>query len=105
MSGKPTTKGDIQDYIAESIELKTSDARKMLNALAEVVDKEVEKAGVFTTPGVCRVKTRVKPATKAGKREMFGRIMVVKARLAAVCKYCHTLPIVPYVANSAVHCK
>ena len=40
--------------------------------MAEVVDKEIKKAGIFTIPGVCRGKTRVKPATKAGKREMFG---------------------------------
>ena len=83
VSGKPMTKGDIQEYIAESTELKTSDARKMLNALAEVVDKEVKKAGKFTIPVVCRVKTRVKPVTKAGKREMFGQIMVVIKRLQA----------------------
>ena len=52
----------------------------MLSALAEVVDKEDKKAGKFTIPCVWRVKTRVKPVTKAGKREMFGQIMVVKAR-------------------------
>ena len=53
--------------------------RWMFNALAEVVDKEIKKAGIFTIPGVCRGKTRVKPVTKAGKREMFGQIIVVKA--------------------------
>ena len=29
VSGKPMTKGDIQEYIAEATELKASDARKM----------------------------------------------------------------------------
>ena len=28
------------------------------------------------------VKTRLKPATKAGKREVFGKLMVVKAKPA-----------------------
>ena len=80
VSGKTMTKGDMQENIAESTELKTADARKMLNTLADVIDKEIEKAGIFMIPGVCRVKTRAKPATKAGKREIFGQILVVKAR-------------------------
>lgn len=33
-------------------------------------------------PGLCMVKTRLKPATKAGKREVFGKLMVVKAKPA-----------------------
>ena len=33
-------------------------------------------------PGICMVKTRLKPATKAGKREVFGKLMVVKAKPA-----------------------
>ena len=45
VSGKTMTKGDMQENIAESTELKTADARKMLNTLAEVVDKNVKKAG------------------------------------------------------------
>ena len=28
------------------------------------------------------IKTRLKPATKAGKREMFGKVVVVKAKPA-----------------------
>ena len=52
VSGKTMTKGDMQENIAESTELKTADARKMLNTLADVVDKEIKKAGIFTIPGV-----------------------------------------------------
>merc|ERR1719476_337089 len=44
--------------------------------------KEVKKTGKFTIPGVAMVKTRVKPATKAGKREIFGKMCVVKAKPA-----------------------
>ena len=65
--------------------------------MAAVVDKEIKKAGIFTIPGVCRGKTRVKLVTKAGKREMFGQIMVVKAR-----RLIETRLIVPYLSNSAV---
>merc|ERR1712039_9836 len=33
-------------------------------------------------PGLCRLKTRTKPATKAGKREVFGKVVMVKAKPA-----------------------
>ena len=62
--------------------LKKSVAAKVINELADIATSEVKKAGVFTVPGLCRIKTRMKPATKAGKREMFGKITVVKAKPA-----------------------
>ena len=40
------------------------------------------KIGKFTIPGVCMIKTRHKPATKAGKRICFGKEMKVKAKPA-----------------------
>merc|ERR1739845_312607 len=55
---------------------------KLLNGLAEVGAAEVKKAGVFTIPGLARIKTRRKPATKASKRMMFGKEVVVKAKPA-----------------------
>merc|ERR1711897_128150 len=61
--------------------VKKSDCKKVLESLAEVAAKEVKK-GKFTIPGVVMVKTRVKPATKAGKREVFGKVMMVKAKPA-----------------------
>merc|ERR1719464_1211159 len=60
--GKAMTKGAIADAVAEKCELK--------------------KAGIFTVPGLCRIKTRMKPATKAGKREIFGKMTIVKAKPA-----------------------
>merc|ERR1712160_42481 len=61
--------------------VKKSDCKKVLDSLAEVAAKEVKK-GKFTIPGVVMVKTRMKPATKAGKREVFGKMMMVKAKPA-----------------------
>merc|ERR1712008_62914 len=61
--------------------VKKSDCKKVLESLAEVAAKEVKK-GKFTIPGVVMVKTRLKPATKAGKREVFGKMMMVKAKPA-----------------------
>merc|ERR1711959_270147 len=38
--------------------------------------------GIFTIPGLCRIKTKTKKATKAGKRMMFGQEVKVKAKPA-----------------------
>merc|ERR1712194_975498 len=61
--------------------VKKSDCKKVLESLAEVAGKEVKK-GKFTIPGVVMIKTRMKPATKAVKREGFGKMMMVKAKPA-----------------------
>merc|ERR1712170_195209 len=80
--GKAMTKGAIADAVATKCELKKSVAAKVLNELAEIGTAEVKKAGIFTLPGLCRIKTRMKPATKAGKREIFGKMTIVKAKPA-----------------------
>merc|ERR1712085_179745 len=61
--------------------VKKSDCKKVLESLAEGAAKEVKK-GKFTIPGVVMIKTRMKPATNAGKREVFGKMMMVKAKPA-----------------------
>merc|ERR1711982_218065 len=63
-------------------ELKKKDCMGILDSLASVATKQVKAAGKVTIPGLCMIKTRVKPATKAGKREMFGKVVVVKAKPA-----------------------
>merc|ERR1712228_651443 len=79
--GAVMTKGALAAALAEATEVKPAVARKMLETLAEVATKEVKK-GKFTIHGLCMIKTRVKPATKAGKREVFGKVMMVKAKPA-----------------------
>merc|ERR1711948_193164 len=81
-TAKSMTKGAIADSLATSCELKKSVCAKMINSLAELATAEVTKAGVFTLPGLCKLKTRTKPATKAGKREVFGKVVMVKAKPA-----------------------
>ena len=76
------TKGAIADSLAAKCELKRAVASKIINSLAEIGTAEVKKSGIFTIPGLCRIKTRMKPATKAGKREMFGKMTIVKAKPA-----------------------
>merc|ERR1712062_645615 len=79
---KTMTKGAIADALATSCELKKSVVMKLLGSLAEVGAAEVKKSGVFTIPGLARIKTRRKPATKATKRMMFGVETLVKAKPA-----------------------
>merc|ERR1739845_279373 len=81
-ASKPMSKGGLADALATSSELKKSVCAKLIGSLAEIGTKEVKAAGVFTVPGLCRIKTRMKPATKAGKREVFGKVVVVKAKPA-----------------------
>ena len=80
--GKAMTKGAIAETLATQCELKKSVAAKVINSLAEIGTAEVKKSGIFTLPGLCRIKTRMKPATKAGKREIFGKMTIVKAKPA-----------------------
>merc|ERR1712131_474522 len=75
------SKGALAAALAEATEVKPAVARKMLEALAEVATAQV-KTGKFTIPGLCMIKTRKKPATKAGKREVFGKVVMVKAKPA-----------------------
>merc|ERR1712122_409556 len=37
-------------------------ATQVMVSLAEVATAEVKKTGIFTIPGLCRIKTRMKPA-------------------------------------------
>merc|ERR1711972_1241514 len=41
-----------------------------------------KKNGKFVIPGVVTIKTRQKKATKPGKREIFGKVIMVKAKPA-----------------------
>merc|ERR1711976_1146900 len=79
---KAMTKGAIAKNIAEEFELKQNVAGKIIASLADIAAKEVKSNGKFTFPGLCMVKTRLKPATKAGEREIFGKVVMVKAKPA-----------------------
>merc|ERR1712084_160908 len=81
-AAKAMGKGALAEALAEGTELKKSECTKVLDNLAQVVAKEVKKTGKVTIPGVAMIKTRVKPATKAGKREMFGKVVMVAAKPA-----------------------
>merc|ERR1711879_59737 len=84
--GKGRCQGHDQGRFAEALaaetEIKKSECMKIVNSLADIATQQVKSAGIFTIHGLCRIKTRVKPATKAGKREVFGKEIMVKAKPA-----------------------
>merc|ERR1719174_2711932 len=79
---KAMSKGEMVRQLAEKHEMKTKACSELLDSLAELATAEVKKAGIFTVPGLARIKTRVKPATKAGIRNIFGQEIKVKAKPA-----------------------
>eukprot|EP00405_Crypthecodinium_cohnii_P006951 CAMPEP_0194782714 /NCGR_PEP_ID=MMETSP0323_2-20130528/78838_1 /TAXON_ID=2866 ORGANISM="Crypthecodinium cohnii, Strain Seligo" /NCGR_SAMPLE_ID=MMETSP0323_2 /ASSEMBLY_ACC=CAM_ASM_000346 /LENGTH=112 /DNA_ID=CAMNT_0039721547 /DNA_START=91 /DNA_END=429 /DNA_ORIENTATION=+ len=79
---KSMSKTALAQALADATELKKSQCSAVLNSLAEVVTKEVKKTGKVVLPGISMLKTRVKPATKAGKREIFGKVCMVQAKPA-----------------------
>merc|ERR1712118_608367 len=81
-SAKAMTKGELLKSIAIEHEMKTKDCSNILNSLVTVATNEVKKTGIFTIPGICRIKTRTRPATKACVRMMFGEERKVKAKPA-----------------------
>merc|ERR1711997_292093 len=76
------SKSAIVAELATATELKGSAVKKVLDSLTAVATKEVKKSGKLTIPGLAMIKTRMKPATKAGKREVFGKVVMVKAKPA-----------------------
>merc|ERR1711865_934130 len=82
MGSTKMTKSALLKAIATENEMKTKDCSNILNSLVALATKEVKKTGVFTIPGLCRIKTRTRPAPKAGVRMMFGEERKVKAKPA-----------------------
>merc|ERR1711907_345612 len=81
-SAKAMSKGAVTKAIATERELKQKQCSAILNSLVAIGTNEVKKTGIFTIPGLCRIKTRTKPATKAGVKIIFGKETTVKAKPA-----------------------
>merc|ERR1711977_458271 len=79
VSAKSLSKGGIGDALALKSGLKRKECSDLLDHFASLATAEVKKSGKFTIPGLCMIKTRIKPARKAGTREAFGKTIMVKA--------------------------
>merc|ERR1712119_43467 len=84
---KAMSKGALADALATQCELKKAVCSKVLDTLAGVATKEVKKTGVFSVPGLCRLKIRTKPATKAGKREVFSKVVTEDCESVPSCRF------------------
>eukprot|EP00439_Symbiodinium_sp_Y106_P042704 s3668_g5.t1 len=87
-SAKAMTKTQLADQLATKSELKKKDCvgpddvMSILHGLSEIGASEVITTGKFVLPGLCMIKTRQKPATKACTRMMFGKEVQIKAQKA-----------------------
>merc|ERR1711937_234989 len=81
-TGKQMSKGQITKTLAEQHGLKQKACSELVESLVELACQEVKKTGIFTLPGLCRLKLRTKPATKAGVRNIFGKDVKVAAKPA-----------------------
>ena len=64
VGAKPMTKGALVDALAGECEMKKKDCRRVVENLAEIATAQVKGVGKFVVPGLCMIKTRLKPATK-----------------------------------------
>lgn len=66
---KPMTKSEVYASLAESSDMSKKEIAGVFEDLAALIAKNLKKSGpgVFTIPGLCKVKVVRKPATKARK--------------------------------------
>merc|ERR1711879_352015 len=79
---KAMTKTALVQAISAEMGMKSKVCKQVVENLAGIATEQVKSMGKFTLPGLFRIKTRVKPATKAGKRMAFGKEVMVKAKPA-----------------------
>jgi nucleoid DNA-binding protein len=88
---KPMTKSALLNVIADATDLSRKQVQHVLDVLRNTMVEEInprKKAspGVFTIPGVCKVRTVKKPARKArkGTNPFTGEEMMFKAKPASI---------------------
>ena len=83
---KPTTKAETMSFIAEKTGLTKKDVAAVFDALSMLIKRDLKRSGpgVYTVPGLMKIKVVRKPATKARKgiNPFTGEEMVFKAKPA-----------------------
>jgi nucleoid DNA-binding protein len=79
------TKSEILTQIAKETELSRKQVGEVFEALNGIVKKSLKGAGLFTLPGLLKMKVVKKPATKAreGVNPFTGEKMMFKAKPAS----------------------
>lgn len=81
---RPTTKSETITYIAEKTGLAKKQVGEVFDSLSTIIKRDLKSFGVYTVPGLMKVKVVKKPATKArkGVNPFTGEEMVFKAKPA-----------------------
>ena len=81
----PPTKSDILNQIAKDTELSRKNVSEVFDSLNGVIKKSLRAHGLFTLPGLAKMKVVKKPATKAreGVNPFTGEKMTFKAKPAS----------------------
>ena len=79
-TAKPKTKATIIKVLSARTHTKKSLCGQILNSLTELAKEEVKSTGVFTIPGLIKIKTRMQSRTKGGEQKLFGKTVMVKAK-------------------------
>jgi nucleoid DNA-binding protein len=67
-SGKPTTKSEVLAYLSDQTGLSKKDVGSVFEALGSIINRDLNKGpGVFTVPGLMKIKVVRKPAVPARK--------------------------------------
>jgi nucleoid DNA-binding protein len=86
-AAKAMTKTEVLNAVAEKAGLSKKEVGKVMESLAEVVAGQLSKKGpgVFTLPGLVKLKVRVKPAQPAGmkKNPFTGEMKMAPAKPAS----------------------
>ena len=64
---RPTTKSESMAHIAEKTGLSRKQVSGVFDALTALIARDLKKHGIYTVPGLMKVKVIKKPATKARK--------------------------------------
>jgi nucleoid DNA-binding protein len=83
--GGPPTKSEILNQIAKDTELSRKNVSAMFDSLNGIIKKSLRGHGLFTLPGLAKLKVVKKPATKAreGVNPFTGEKMMFKAKPAS----------------------
>lgn len=84
---RPTTKSETLNFIADETELTRKDVNAVFDSLAKLMKRDLKgrgRPGVYTVPGLMKVKVVRKPATRArkGVNPFTGEEMMFKAKPA-----------------------
>ena len=85
-TGKPMSKTEVFNALAEKTELTKKEVQAVFDGLTELVADQLGNGpGVFTIPGMMKLKAVHKPATKArpGKNPFTGEDTIFKAKPAS----------------------